>query len=65
MNTKKKTCERCSYPAERGGRFCSVCKQKVLKEMQESSYLQDTPCNRRRVAGAKEDTRETRMGTEH
>lgn len=65
MNTKKKTCERCSYPPERGCRFCSVCKQKVLKEMQESAYLQESPRNRRRASGAKEDTRETRMGTEH
>jgi len=41
-----KTCERCSFPAVRGERYCKHCRKQVLAELREAGYFDPWPIDR-------------------
>jgi hypothetical protein len=57
-----KTCERCSFPAVRGERYCKYCRKQVLAELREAGYFDPWPIDhaaKRRNSEQRELKRET------
>jgi len=62
-----KLCQRCSVTAaKRGEKYCSGCRQIVVKEMNETGYLQSIPTyGYSRSPEMRENVEETKHGTGH
>jgi len=58
-----KQCTRCTRPALKGFRFCLMCKDDVRYQLDKSGYLTQTAPMHVRAGGCRENTLETRKGT--
>ncbi len=68
MEKPLRQCERCSETAIRGQRYCKECRKAILREMDETGYLQRGGCGHigmSRTSEQKENTYETKHGTGH